>query len=189
MMKNTILKASAALLSFSLLTGGTFSTAHAEEVTGTVEIGKIFKKKIKVSVLLPKVQARDLAPNISSEQVIYIVSTNTYPGGEYIAQGQTTTSLDQGGAQMELVLAEVGYGSNYPQITMAGQTLQHSVIEERVPFCIINGQINTSCPAGTVATGYLYEINLSGYQSGKFTFFNTSQNRPSVTGSTFLNIL
>lgn len=190
MMKKVLLQASAALFSLSILMGTSISTASAQEATGKIEIGKNFKKEIIVSIPNPKIQPRDLAPNISSERVVFIESSNTQAQkGEIIAPGQYTTKYDEGGELMEVTVEEIGYGSNYPQMTMAGQPLAHSAIEQRVPFCVENGQVTTSCPAGTTAVGYLYVINLSGYQSGKFTFSNRSQNQPSVTASTYLNIL
>ena len=194
-MKKVLLQASAALFSLSLLMGASISTASAQEATGTIEVGKIFKKKLTISVPNPsevssKVQVRSLAPNISAERVFFIESTNTASiGGENIAPGQETTKYDEGGAQMEIYVIETGYGTNYPNITMAGQTISPKALEERDPYCIVNGNVALQCPAGTTVAGYIYIIDLSGFQSGRFTFLNRSQNNLNVTGETFLNIL
>lgn len=193
-MKKILLQASAALFSLSLCMGASVATASAQEATGTIEVGKIFKKKIKISVPNPsvvssKMQVRSLAPNISAERVFFIISTNTAPNGENIAPGQQSTALDEGGPQMELYLIETGYGTTYPQITMAGQTISPGALESRDPYCIVNGEVVLKCPVGSTVTGFIYTINLSGFQSGRFTFLNRSVNNSNVTGETSLNIL
>lgn len=130
-----------------------------------------------------------VAPNLSYERVIMIASTNN-PNGESIAPGQTTTAVDEGGAQMEISVLEMGYGTSTPYITMNGAEVNNSMIESRQEVCeTSSGVLALPCTAGETMVGTYYIINLSGYQSGKFTFYNRSINNLSVTATTSLNIL
>ncbi|ACI53282.1 hypothetical protein Gdia_3560 (plasmid) [Gluconacetobacter diazotrophicus PA1 5] len=195
-MKSVFLKSFAAILSVSVLAGAPVGSAFAQATKTAPKTAGVFKRKLSFPApagmsqsATGAIQPREPAPNISAERVIFIISTNTAPNGESIAEGQTTTALDEGGAQMETYVMETGYGSGYPKITMAGQTISPGALEERDLYCVENGLVTVPCDPGYTAVGYIYIINLSGYQSGQFTFYNTSQNNPNVTGSTFLNVL
>ena len=70
----------------------------------------------------------------------------------------------------------------------AGQQVALSKILNHEGVCVVNGYYSTSCSPGTTYVGFYYIIDLSGYQSGEFTFSNMSENNSSVTGCTQLNI-
>lgn len=195
-MKSVLLKSFAAIFSAFILAGAPLASTSAQTTKAAPQTAGLFKKKLSFPAPAgvsnssgSAIQPREPAPNISAERVIFIISTNTAPNGESIAPGQQTTALDEGGAQMETYVMETGYGSGYPKITMAGQTISPGALEERDLYCVENGLVTVPCDPGYTAAGYIYIINLSGYQSGQFTFFNTSVNNTNVTGSTSLNIL
>lgn len=119
---------------------------------------------------------------------VYAVGSSKYGGWEYLALNQLSTKFDHGGATLRAVVLEIGYGSNQVA-TMNGGYLARSKQIQTTLVCITNGYYSWPCSAGQSVVGFLYTYDLSGYESGRFTFQDTSTNSPFRTLSTFVTIL
>lgn len=104
---------------------------------------------------------------------VYAAISSNYPSYEYFSQGQYSSVQDHGGAQMYIVTAELGYGfSNYAK--MIGNNL---TMYQQQPITD-NG----------IIIGYFRWWTANGYQSGQFTYQNTSVNYPYNTMSDWIMI-
>ncbi len=118
-------------------------------------------------------QAASAAP-LTRTDIIAVESENC--GLENLYSPYVSTTCDHGGAWLVVYVLEVGYGRG-GKATMVGDELPRSALLMSQPLCTINRQL-TSCPTGLPVEGYLYAYNLSGYQSGRFTYENTSATHP-----------
>jgi hypothetical protein len=131
----------------------------------------------------------DTAPPLSRE-LVYAVGSTLYGGWEYMTTiGQTATAGQHGGAQLRVVVQEIGYGGT-PFAYMAGNFLPASANYENDPICIVGNYYTTPCPAGYLVVGFYRYFDLDGYGTpGEFTYQNTSIVSPFNTLSTQIDIL
>ncbi len=132
------------------------------------------------------------APQLSRE-LVYAVGSTQYSSSsgnlwEYMTTiGQTSTVGDHGGAQLRVVVQEIGYGGS-PTLRMNGVILAKTADYQDTSICIVGSSYTFPCPAGYTVIGYMRYINLDGYQSGTFSYQNSSLNSPYTTLSTSINI-
>lgn len=124
------------------------------------------------------------APPLSYVQVRYVGSSNQ--GWEPIADAQTSTTLDHGGAQLRVLTVEVGYGT-VRIAKINGMTLPSTANYQTIAFCGSN--FLTPCSPGQTIVGYTRYWNVDGYQGGTFSYQTTSINSPFNTMIDTLNIL
>ncbi len=114
------------------------------------------------------------APPLTQLQVYAVRSANS-PAWEYLGTSQYSTFQNHGGAWMDLVTYEFGYGSN--------------------PICQINGSFlqrwrtEYITDAGGTIVGFIYYWIADGHQSGQWTYQNTSTNSPWNTMYDWANVL
>jgi len=119
---------------------------------------------------------------------VYAVGSTLYGGYEYMTTlGQLSTVWDHGGTQLRVVVQEIGYGGT-PTAYMAGTLLAAAKNYQNTPICIVGGYYTSPCPAGYTIVGWYRYFNLDGYNSGQFTYRNTSLNSPWNTLSTGIYI-
>jgi len=86
------------------------------------------------------------------------------------------TKCDHGGALLRTAVLEIGYGLT-PLAWMFGSLLPSSAMYSEQLVCIANGFYSWGPICyGKVAVGRLREYNLDGYQSGTFSYRNSSAN-------------
>lgn len=108
---------------------------------------------------------------------VYAVGSTLYGGWEYMTTvSQLSTVGNHGGTQLRVVVQEIGYGGN-PIVYMAGSLLATAKNYQNIPICIVGGYY-ASCTAGYTIVGWYRYYNLDGYNSGQFTYQNTSLNSP-----------
>lgn len=113
------------------------------------------------------------APPLTQLQV-YAVRSEQYPSWEYLGESQYSTVNDHGGAWMDLVTYEYGYG--YSAICkMDGFTLQKWHTEYITDY-------------GNTVIGFINYWVADGHQSGQWTYQNTSTNYPWNTMSDWANV-
>lgn len=131
----------------------------------------------------------DIAPPLSRE-LVYAVGSTLYGGWEYMTTiGQASTVGLHGGAQLRVVVQEIGYGGT-PFVHYAGNFLPASANYENDPICIVGNYYTSPCPAGYLVVGFYRYFDLDGFGTpGEFTYQNTSLNSPFNTLSTQIDIL
>lgn len=141
----------------------------------------------KLEPLASAASAAGSAPPLT-RVAVYAVGSTLYGDWEYMTTlGQLTTVGDHGGAQLRVVVQEIGYGST-PIAYMAGSLLSTAKNYQNTPICIVGGYYTSPCPAGYTIVGWYRYFNLDGYNSGQFTYRNTSLNSPWNTLSTGIYI-
>lgn len=145
------------------------------------------------NVMLGPVQFSS-APALSAVIIAAVCSADlgTPPPGEIlcetISSGQVATTDPQGGSFEYVVEEELGYGDN-PVATMNGSVLPSSLLIETQNICEdFSGNLTFSCQAGETVVGFAHWYNTTSFQSGRFTYQNTSTNSPFNTLSTFIEI-
>ena len=128
------------------------------------------------------------APPLTRE-LVYAVGSTQYGGWEYMTTiGQSSTVGDHGGAQLRVVVQEIGYGNN-PLAWMAGSLLPASANYQNDAICISGNYYVSPCPIGGIVVGWYRYYNLDGWQDNLFQYQHTSTNSPYNTLSTSINIL
>ena len=128
---------------------------------------------------------RGPAPGLTYLQISYVGSSNI--GWEQTPDGLYTTVYDHGGAQLRVVTDELGYG-NLMVARMNGSVLPSSAQYSNSTICWNGYSYVTPCSAGQTVAGWRRYWNLDGYQSGTFSYQNTSTNSPFNTMSDWINI-
>lgn len=107
------------------------------------------------------------APPLSFLQVYAVRSSNylNFQEYEYFSENQMSSLYDHGGSQMQIVTVELGYGQ---QGVAKMNNIQLSLIQSR-PIDL-NGDY--------IVDGFFKWWNANGYQSGTFSYQNTSLNSP-----------
>ncbi|UTH74469.1 DUF4879 domain-containing protein [Chromobacterium sp. IIBBL 290-4] len=118
------------------------------------------------------------APALSRLAVAAVYSTK-YGGWENMSSiGQAATVGQHGGAQLRVLVQEIGYGNN-PVGSYAGGTLPTAKNYQTDPICVVNNQYTSPCPAGYTVVGFYRYYNLDGFTApGTFSFQDTSSNAP-----------
>lgn len=149
-------------------------------------VGALSKAKHDESWAAAQSGQRAPAPSLSSVTIVGVGSTNA-GGWEYMTQaGQLSTTLDHGGAELKVVVLEVGYG-RLPAASMNGGALPRSA-EYRSDALCINGGYYTDCNPGQTIVAWNRYYSLDGEQGGNFRYQNTSTNAPFNTLSTGIYI-
>lgn len=144
-------------------------------------------KVVSEQVAIPKVPLRAPAPPLTRE-LVYAVGSTQYGGWEYMTTiGQSSTVGDHGGAQLRVVVQEIGYGSS-PFAWMAGSMLPSSANYQTDSICISGNYYVSPCPVGGIVVGWYRYYNLDGWQDNLFQYQNTSTNSPWNTLSTSIYI-
>jgi hypothetical protein len=113
-----------------------------------------------------------------TRELVYAVGSTQYGGWEYMTEiGQQNTVGDHGGAQMRVVVQEIGHG-NTPLAWMLEVLLPLSANYQNDAICISNGYYVSPCPVGSIVVGYYRYYNVDGWFNGWFTYQNTSTNSP-----------
>jgi hypothetical protein len=176
------------------------SVVQAQEVEGLVQpVITTFAVELASGGPLAKVPPAGLtaaatvvprgpAPPLTRE-LVYAVGSTQYGGWEYMTTiGQMSTVGDHGGAQLRVVVQEIGYGNN-PLAWMAGSMLPLSANYQNDSICISGNYYVSPCPVGGIVVGWYRYYNLDGWQDNFFQYQNTSTNSPYNTLSTSINIL
>lgn len=103
------------------------------------------------------------APPLSYLQ-IYAVISSQYPAYEYLSASQTSTVQDHGGAQMDVVTVELGYGASWWASMNSSQVSKY--------------QTQTIVDSSNVVIGFYHWWIADGHASGTFYYQNISQNSP-----------
>ncbi|MDC0713648.1 DUF4879 domain-containing protein [Stigmatella sp. ncwal1] len=115
------------------------------------------------------------APPLTYLQVYAVGSSNQ--GWEYPDPSVYATSLDHGGSVLLVVVLEVGYGfSRFAKMNGSQLPSSANYLDEALCWNAY-GQL-AYCSAGQTVAGWLRYYDVSGYQSGSFTYQNTSTNSP-----------
>ncbi len=127
------------------------------------------------------------APPLSEIAMEAVGSTNC--GWEFMTTiPQFSTTCDHGGAQLLTVTVEIGYG-DVPVAAFNSSVLSSSANYATSNLCFdSSGELTDSCVAGETVVGFEKGWNVSGNQSGQFSYQDTSINSPFNTISTFINI-
>jgi hypothetical protein len=104
------------------------------------------------------------APPLSYLQV-YACWSTSYGGYEYFTNSQMSSVNNHGGANMYIVTAELGYG--YSRVAKMNGVTLNSVASQSIDT---NGD--------GIVDGWYYWWDASAFQSGTFTYQNTSTNYP-----------
>ncbi len=105
-------------------------------------------------------------------EIAYVYSSNQ--GWESIPASAFSTSLNHGGSQMVATVLELGYGGSR-FVQMAGSTLSSSANYYNDDICWdFSGNLTYNCTSGMTLAGYERYYNISGHQSGTFSFQSTS---------------
>lgn len=135
----------------------------------------------------PSITASGPAPALS-RIIVFAVGSTQYGNWEYMATAnQISTVADHGGTQLLAVTLEVGYGNN-PVAKMNSVLLPASKNIQTDPACLVNGYYVTNCSSGQPYIAFYRYWDLSGNQSGRFTYQNTSAVSPIRTISTAISI-
>jgi hypothetical protein len=120
------------------------------------------------------------APALTYLQVAYVGSSNI--GWEGVSGFQTSTAADHGGTQLRIVTEELGYGS-IPVATWNGGVVSSAKNYQTDTICVnwAGTGYDIPCLAGQTVVGFRKYWNFDGYQSGSFTYQNTSTNSPGNT--------
>ncbi|WP_116811990.1 YolA family protein [Steroidobacter cummioxidans] len=183
-----------------LLASSTVSVVQAQKLEASVQPvittfpveltlgGPLAKVPAEGLTAAAKVVARAPAPPLTRE-LVYAVGSTQYGGWEYMTTiGQMSTVGDHGGAQLRVVVQEIGYGNN-PLAWMAGSLLPLSANYQNDAICISGNYYVSPCPVGGIVVGWYRYYNLDGWQDNLFQYQNTSTNSPYNTLSTSINIL
>jgi hypothetical protein len=122
------------------------------------------------SVAAPKAPA----PPLTYLQVYAAIST-LHPTYEYFSENQYTSTYNHGGGEMYIVTVELGYGFNRIARMNNGTNLGYL-------------QSQAIVDSGNIVIGWYYWWTASAYESGQFTYQNTSTNSPWNTMSDWINI-
>jgi len=138
--------------------------------------------------LAPAVQGSARAPAAPLSRVVVAGVGSSQAGGwEYMTTpGQLSTVQDHGGAELSVVIMEVGYGGS-PSASMNGALLPRSAEYKTEPLCL-NGGEYTPCGVGQTYAAWLRYYQLDGAQEGNFHYQNTSINAPFNTLGTDIYI-
>jgi hypothetical protein len=131
-----------------------------------------------------RMQARagGAAPALSVLRMNTVYSTNV--GSEGVV-GRTSTVQNHGGVEMLAFVFTLGYG-NTPYATMNGAVIASNKID--VAAICKTSTAYVYCVAGQTAVGWMYQVDLSGFQSGLLAFQQTSLNSPWNTMSASIYI-
>lgn len=157
---------------------------QAETVFGNAP-GQAEPKQSIVPLPAGKSVSRGPAPGLTYLQISYVGSSNI--GWEQTPDGLYTTVYDHGGTQLRVVTDELGYG-NLMVARMNGSVLPSSAQYSNSTICWNGVSYVTPCSAGQTVAGWRRYWNLDGYQSGTFSYQNTSINSPFNTMSDWINI-
>ncbi|ADD01702.1 hypothetical protein Tmath_0464 [Thermoanaerobacter mathranii subsp. mathranii str. A3] len=136
---------------------------------------KTVKENYEEEILESKtVQSFAAAPPLTYLQV-YAVISSQHPTYEYFSENQLSSVEDHGGDEMYIVTIEIGYG--HLRFAKMNGSLLNSVQSQ--PIDLDNDSI---------IDGWFYWWDASGYDSGDFTYQNTSSNYPWNTMSDFIHI-
>jgi hypothetical protein len=95
----------------------------------------------------------------------YVYRVNSATGGNEVVSGRSTTLNDHGGAWMQIVTDEIGYGRE-PQARLLSNALREISKE---PICQgRNGMV--PCRRGDTIVGYRRTWDASGHQGGNFEY-------------------
>lgn len=131
-------------------------------------------------------QARAPAPPLS-QVAVEAVGSSQAGGWEYMTTlGQLSTLRDHGGAELSVVVLEVGYGGS-PSASINGALLPRSAEYKTEPLCLNGGSL-TPCGIGQTYVAWRRYYQLDGTQEGNFRYQNTSINAPFNTVSTDIYI-
>jgi hypothetical protein len=181
-----------------LLASTTASVAQTQVVEAPVQrevttfpVGLTFggplAKAIPDGVAAAKVVPMGPAPPLT-RVLVYAVGSTQYGGWEYMTTiGQQWTVGDHGGAQLRVVVQEIGHGSSR-FAWMAGSMLPDSANYHNDSICISGNYYVAPCPVGGIVVGWYRYYNLDGWQENIFTYQNTSTNQPWNTLSTGISI-
>ncbi|HEY0686511.1 MAG TPA: DUF4879 domain-containing protein [Steroidobacter sp.] len=184
-----------------LLAGATVSVVQAQKVEEPVQhaittfpaelasggpLTKVVTEKAP-SELAPMAPAL-LGPALPLQRVlVYAVGSTQFGGWEYMTTiGQQWTVGDHGGAQLRVVVQEIGHGLN-PLAWMAGSMLPSSANYQNDTICIEGNWYVSPCPVGGIIVGHYRYYNLDGWQDNYFQYQNISIGT-GPTLSTFINI-
>ncbi|SEU35463.1 protein of unknown function [Stigmatella erecta] len=125
------------------------------------------------------------APPLSHLQVYAVGSSNQ--GWEYPSANTYATALDHGGPVLLVVILEIGYGYSRFAKMNGGQLPSSANYLDEALCWNAYGQL-AYCSAGQTVAGWLRYYDVSGYESGSFTYQNTSTNSPWNTMYTQISI-
>jgi hypothetical protein len=114
------------------------------------------------------------APPLTYLQVYAAIST-LHPTYEYFSESQFTSIYNHGGGEMYIVTVELGYGYNRIAKMNNGPNLNYL-------------QSQAIVDSSNIVIGWFYWWIASAYESGQFTYQNTSTNSPWNTMSDWINI-
>jgi hypothetical protein len=181
-----------------LLAGTTASVAQTQTVEAPVQreittfpvelaSGGPLAKVVTDGVTAANEALRGPAPPLT-RVMVYAVGSTQYGGWEYMTTiGQQGTVGDHGGAQLRVVVQEIGHG-NVPLAYMAGSMLPDSANYQNDTICISGNYYVSPCPVGGIIVGHYRYFNLDGWQDNIFQYQNTSMNSPFNTLSTSIYI-
>ncbi|MBB6215158.1 hypothetical protein HNQ80_001247 [Anaerosolibacter carboniphilus] len=104
------------------------------------------------------------APPLTYLQV-YAAISSKHPTYEYFSENQLSSIEDHGGDEMYIVTVELGYG--HTQFAKMGNVLLNVVQSEAIDL-----------DNDSIIDGWFYWWDASSYESGNFTYQNTSSNYP-----------
>jgi len=150
-------------------------------------VGALSKAKYDESWVAAQSGQKAPAPPLSLVTIVAVGSTNA-GGWEYMTHNdQLSTTVDHGGAELKVVVVEVGYG-RAPIASMNGGVLPRSAEYLTEGLCLNGGDYTPSCAPGQTIAAWRRYYDLAGEQGGNFTYQNTSINAPFNTLSTRINI-
>lgn len=115
------------------------------------------------------VQPMAPAPPLTYLEVYAAISTN-YPQYEYFSDNQLRSVQDHGGGEMYIVTVELGYG--HQRFARMNGTLLSSIQYQAIDL-----------DNDSIIDGWFYWWDASNYESGNFSYQNTSSNYPRNTMS------
>lgn len=134
------------------------------------------------------VQPDSPAPALSEIAIIDVCEPQ---GCEQIGSSSTSTANVFTGTDVQPIVLEVGYGTG-EIATQAGTQLPSADLLAKVSVCQSGNELTTSCPAGSLVVGFLYDWEVGTLLSegfgGNFTANDTSATVPINTLRVGINI-
>lgn len=120
------------------------------------------------------------APALKSVNIYAVGSANCK--WEYIPPNANSTKCDHAGPKLQIAVLEAGYGNNR-NAHFNGGLISLNNLYKTEGVCMVNNKAAIPCPIGQAITGWLLFYNLSGQESGQFSFQSSSANWPTKTYS------
>jgi hypothetical protein len=125
---------------------------------------------------------RGPAPPVSYFQIFAVASSNSGLAWELVSAAQTITSIDHGGAQLDVAVYTFGFGQG--SINQAGFPGVHWATD------LVCGSFATAhfCNVGELGTGTIDYYSFDGIQGGGFSAFTFSINGPPGSWTDFITV-